>query len=65
MKRDFTTSFNLKVLHDAKKALTELYKVPSLSKALYESFLNFFDNLGELRDHHQKVERASNKVKCY
>ncbi|KAB2595725.1 TMV resistance protein N-like [Pyrus ussuriensis x Pyrus communis] len=45
MKRDFTASFSLKILHDAEKALTELYKVQLLSKAQYESFLNFFENL--------------------
>lgn len=50
MKRDFTASFNLKVLHDAKKALVEVYKAQLLLKAQYESFVNFFENQWALRD---------------
>ncbi|KAB2600539.1 hypothetical protein D8674_040515 [Pyrus ussuriensis x Pyrus communis] len=65
MRRDFTASFNLKVLHDAKMALTELYKAQSLSKAQYEYFLNFFENMRALKDQYQKAEWASNRVKCY
>ncbi|KAB2615268.1 hypothetical protein D8674_021856 [Pyrus ussuriensis x Pyrus communis] len=52
MKRDFTASFSLKILHDAKKAQ-------------YKSFLSFFEKLWALRDHHQKVEWVSNRVKCF
>ncbi|KAM1179963.1 hypothetical protein ACFX2G_019474 [Malus domestica] len=65
MKKDFSASFSLKVLHDAEKALTEIYKAQSLSKAQYESFLNFVENLQALKDQHQKAKRASNRVKCY
>ncbi|KAB2603291.1 TMV resistance protein N-like [Pyrus ussuriensis x Pyrus communis] len=55
MKRDFTVSFSLKVLHDAEKALIELFKAQLL----------FFENPRTLRDQHQKVEQTSNKVKCF
>lgn len=65
MKKDFTAFFSLNVLYDAEKALTELYKAQSLSKAQYEFFLNFFENLRALRDQHQKAEWVSNRVKCY
>ncbi|KAM1750646.1 hypothetical protein ACFX11_008861 [Malus domestica] len=65
MKRDFTASFSLKILHDAEKALTELYNAHLLSKAQYESFLGFFENLRALRDQHEKAEWASNRVKCF
>ncbi|KAM1281985.1 hypothetical protein TB2_022233 [Malus domestica] len=53
MKNDFTASFSLKVLHDAKKALTKLYKAQSLQ---HEFFLNFFKNLRALRDQHKKKQ---------
>ncbi|XP_050147333.1 uncharacterized protein LOC126622606 [Malus sylvestris] len=33
MKKDFTASFNLKIFHDAEKALTKLYNAQLLSKA--------------------------------
>ncbi|KAM2843641.1 hypothetical protein COP1_026331 [Malus domestica] len=36
-----------------------------MSKAQFDSFLNFFENLWAMRDQHQRAERASNKVKCY
>ncbi|KAB2612494.1 hypothetical protein D8674_034810 [Pyrus ussuriensis x Pyrus communis] len=65
MKRDFNASFSLKILHDAEKALTELYNAQLLSKAQYESFLSFFENLQALRDQYQKAERAFNRVKCF
>lgn len=50
MQKDFSASFSLKVLHDAEKALIELYKAQSLSKAQYKFFLNIFENLQALRD---------------
>ncbi|KAM2237454.1 hypothetical protein ACFX1S_012801 [Malus domestica] len=50
MRRDFTAFLSLKAFHDAEKALTELYKAQLMSKAQYESFLNFFENLRALRD---------------
>lgn len=62
---DLIASFSLKALQDAEKALTELYKAQRISKAQFESFLNFFENLRALRDQHQKVESQSNIVKCY
>ncbi|KAB2602835.1 TMV resistance protein N-like [Pyrus ussuriensis x Pyrus communis] len=36
-----------------------------MSKAQYESFFNFFENLRALRDQHHKAKWASNKVKCF
>ncbi|KAB2595672.1 hypothetical protein D8674_031122 [Pyrus ussuriensis x Pyrus communis] len=50
MKKDFTASFSLKTLHDAEKALIELYQAQLLSQAKYKSFLSFFENLRALRD---------------
>ncbi|KAM1525096.1 hypothetical protein ACFX10_009604 [Malus domestica] len=65
MKSNFTASFSLKVFYDAKKALTEIYKARLLSKAQYESFFSFFENLRALRDQHQREEWASNRIKCF
>ena len=65
VKRDFTSSFSLKILCDPEKALIELYKAQLLSKAQYESFLSFFENLQALRDQHHKAEWAFNRVKCF
>ncbi|KAM0975931.1 hypothetical protein EV1_018672 [Malus domestica] len=65
MKRDFTTSFSFKILHEAKKALIEIYKAQLLSNDQYESFLSFFKNLQALRDQHHKAEWVSNRVKCF
>ncbi|KAM1179717.1 hypothetical protein ACFX2J_018711 [Malus domestica] len=65
MKRDFTTSFSFKILYEAKKALIEIYKAQLLSNDQYESFMSLFKNLQALRDQHHKVERASNRVKCF
>lgn len=65
MKRDFTASLSLKIVHDVEKVLTELYKAQLLTKAQYKSFLNFFENLRALWEQHQKAEQTSNRVKCF
>ena len=64
-KKDFTASFNLKALFDAEKAVTDLHQAQFLSKAQYQSFLNFFENLQALREQYQKAERSSNRLRCF
>lgn len=42
---DFSASFSLNALQDAKKALTELYQFKKMTMVQYESFFSFFENL--------------------
>ena len=48
-----------------RRLLLSFTKAQLLSKAQYESFMCFFENLWALRDQHHKAERASNRVKCF
>ncbi|KAB2622608.1 TMV resistance protein N-like [Pyrus ussuriensis x Pyrus communis] len=62
---ELVCEFSLKALQDVEKALTELYQAEQMSKVQFKAFISFFENLRALRDQHQRVERKSNRVKCY